>query len=98
MDDEQKGTNPQVLLNAQTRKVKCYFIWTVIQLIRFGLLSYRISRACLCIESEQLGMTKDDASRLGFAQEADAARQVSVWDLLIVSGCAWDVHRRSVGI
>ena len=74
MDDEQKGTNPQVLLNAQTRKVKCYFIWTVIQLIRTGLLGYRISRACLAIESEQVGMPKDDSSRLVLAQEADAAR------------------------
>jgi hypothetical protein len=23
---------------------------------------------------------------------------VNIWGLLIVSGCAWDVHRRSVGI
>jgi hypothetical protein len=31
MDEEQTGTNPQVLVNALTGKIKCYFIWTVIR-------------------------------------------------------------------
>ena len=66
------------------------------RLIRTWLLSYRIFRSCLAIESEEVGIPKDDSSRLVLVQKADAACLVRVWGLLIVPGCGLYMHRQIV--
>jgi hypothetical protein len=65
----------------------CLFLTSpFIELTRSWPSGCKTSRACLAIESEDLGILKNDSSRLVLVQKADAAWLVGVWGLLIVPG------------